>query len=122
MKDQNTINEEETVSEKWERGRCLFMESLLKPDSVLRACAHNQKCYNEFMEMREVVIEFVKKIPNPHEPKLKPGEYNNKKIKSFNGISVSLLRGSLGKGYMKDWTPDQVKEYEEYEKTIKNPQ
>ena len=43
-------------------------------------------------------------------------------VKSFNGISVALLRGALGPHYMKDWTPDQVKEYEEYEKTIKNPQ
>ena len=47
-------------------------------------------------------------------PKLKPGEYNNKKIKSFNGISVTLLGGALGKSYRKDWTEIQLKEYEEY--------
>ena len=46
--------------------------------------------------------------------KLKPGEYNNKKVKTFNGISVTLLRGALGPGYRKDWTEEQLKEYEEY--------
>ena len=49
-------------------------------------------------------------------PKLKPGEYNNKEIKSFNGISVTLLSGSLGKHYMKDWTEDQINEWKEYVK------
>ena len=33
-------------------------------------------------------------------------------VKSFNGISVYLLRGALGKHYMKDVTKEQVKEYE----------
>ena len=45
---------------------------------------------------------------------LKPGEYNNKKVKTFNGISVTLLRGALGPGYRKDWTKLQLEEYEEY--------
>jgi hypothetical protein len=45
---------------------------------------------------------------------LKPGEYNNTKVKTFNGISVTLLRGALGPGYRKDWTEEQLKEYEEY--------
>ena len=34
--------------------------------------------------------------------------------KSFNGISVYLLRGALGSYYMKDWTPEQIKEYEDW--------
>ncbi len=42
-----------------------------------------------------------------------------KPVKSFNGISVALLRGALGPGYMKDWTEEQVKEYEEYVKEMK---
>ena len=37
-----------------------------------------------------------------------------KPVKSFNGISVVLLRGALGKHYMKDWTEEQVKEYEDW--------
>ncbi len=35
-------------------------------------------------------------------------------VKSFNGISVILLRGAMGKHYMKDWTEEQVKEYEDW--------
>ena len=34
--------------------------------------------------------------------------------KSFNGISVYLLRGALGSYYMKDWTSEQIKEYEDW--------
>ena len=30
-------------------------------------------------------------------------------VKSFNGISVALLRGAFGPGYMKDWTEEQIK-------------
>ena len=37
-------------------------------------------------------------------------------VKSFNGISVYLLRGALGPHYMKDWTEEQVAEYQEYVK------
>ena len=115
MKDQNPVPNNETKFEKWDRGKTLFLESLYKPDSALRGCAHNQKCYNELLEIRDVVIDLVRDIPNPHTPKLKPGEKNNlSPVKSFNGISVTLLGGSLGKSYRKDWTEEQVKEYEEW--------
>ncbi len=60
MKDQNSIDEHETKFQKKDRAMALFMESLLKPDHALRGCAHNQKCYNELMEIREEVIEYVK--------------------------------------------------------------
>lgn len=46
--------------EKWNRGLDLFIESVLKPDSKLRDCAHNQKCYNELMNIREEVLEYLK--------------------------------------------------------------
>ena len=36
-----------------------------------------------------------------------------KPVKSFNGISVALLRGALGYHYMKDWTEEQIKEYKD---------
>ena len=120
MKDQNPVDENETKFQKWDRGKTLFLESLLKPDHALRGCAHNQKCYNELLEIREVVVELVKDMPNPHAPKLKAGEKNNlPPVKSFNGISVTLLGGALGKHYMKDWTEDQVNEYQEYVNTLK---
>ena len=60
MKDQNTILEDETPDQKWNRGLDLFIESVQKPDSQLRGCAHNQKCFNELMEVREHVLEYLK--------------------------------------------------------------
>ena len=62
MKDQNSINENETPDEKWNRGLDLYIESVQKPDNQLRSCAHNQKCYNELMEVREHVLEYVKTL------------------------------------------------------------
>jgi hypothetical protein len=53
---------EETYEEKWNRGLTLFEESVLKPDHELRNCAHNQKCYNELMSVREVVLEYLKTL------------------------------------------------------------
>ena len=60
MKDQNTILDNETPNQKWNRGLDLFIESVQKPDSQLRGCAHNQKCFNELMEVREHVLEYLK--------------------------------------------------------------
>jgi hypothetical protein len=37
----------------------LFYESVLKPDNRLRACAHNQECYNERMEWRSDIISYL---------------------------------------------------------------
>ncbi len=51
--------------EKWDRAKTLMLESLHKPDSKLRGCAHNQKCYYELMEIRDQVLEMVQKMPNP---------------------------------------------------------
>ena len=67
MKDQNAILENETPAEKRDRARSLFLESLLKPDHALRGCAHNQKCYDELMEIRDEIVEYVKEM----RPKLK---------------------------------------------------
>ena len=62
MKDQNAIREKETKDQKWNRGLDLYIESVLKPDPALRGCAHNQKCFNELMEVREHVLEYLKTI------------------------------------------------------------
>jgi len=115
MKDQNSIEEKETKSEKWERGRTLLLESLHKPDDRLRGCAHNQECYHELMEIREDVIEIARSMKNPHIQPLKAGDKNsNPPVHSINGISVVVLDGALGPNYMKDWTEEQVAEYEEW--------
>jgi hypothetical protein len=50
----------ETQEDKWNRGLDLFIESVHKPDSELRNCAHNQKCYHELMYIREHVLEYLK--------------------------------------------------------------
>ena len=112
MKDQNSIEEKETKSEKWERGKALFLESLYKADNHLRGCSHNQKCYHELMEIREEVIGIVKSMDNPHAP---AGNYRGgDPVKAINGISVYLLRGALGPHYMKDWSEEHIKEWEDW--------
>ena len=67
MKDQNSITNEETPLEKWERAKSLMIESLYKADDKLRSCAHNQRCYDELMEIRESVIDICRHMPNPKE-------------------------------------------------------
>jgi hypothetical protein len=62
MKDQNPIPDGESQDVKWNRGLDLFIESVLRPDQDLRQCAHNQKCYNELLGVREQVLEYLKTI------------------------------------------------------------
>ena len=99
MKDQNSVDNSETKQEKWDRGKTLFLESVHKPDHHLRSCAHNQKCFHELMEIRDLVIELVKEMPNPHQSKLKFGEKNDTITPTTNGISDVLLSGALGDYY-----------------------
>ncbi len=54
--------ENESQDVKWNRGLDLFIESVHKPDSELRQAAHDQHCYNELMEVREHVLEYLKTI------------------------------------------------------------
>ena len=37
----------------------LIVESILYPDYKLRQAAHEQLCYNELMEVREEVLEYL---------------------------------------------------------------
>ena len=52
----------ETPEIKYDRALTLFQESVLKPDHKLRACAYNQECFNELMEIREHVLEYLKTL------------------------------------------------------------
>ena len=61
MRDQASMDAKESKGEKHDRALSLFLESLYKPDNELRSCAHNQKCYNELMEIRETVIQYIMK-------------------------------------------------------------
>ena len=49
----------EEKKEKLSKAKSLFIESVLKPDHQLRQCAHNQKCYNELMEVRDHVLDYL---------------------------------------------------------------
>ena len=62
MKDQNSILENETQDQKWNRGLDLYIESVHKPDPALRGCANNQKCFNELMAVREEVLVYLKTL------------------------------------------------------------
>ena len=104
MKDQKTLDEKITPLEKWDRGKTLLLESLYKPDSKLRGCAYNQECYDQMMELRDSVIEYVKSIPNPHAPPLAFGKKNNHHIEPTvttpaGEISETLMSGALGDYY-----------------------
>ena len=73
-KDQQSIDEP-SAYEKWDRARTLMLESLHKPDNALRSCAHNQQCYYELMDIKDQVIELVRRMKNPIplvEPTLEP--------------------------------------------------
>lgn len=49
----------ENKSDKRRRALGLFIESVYKPDSELRQCAHNQKCYHELLEYRDEVLAYL---------------------------------------------------------------
>ncbi len=95
----------ETKKDKWERGKTLFLESVYKPDSRLRGCAHNQECYHELMEIRDEVIEIVRAMPNPHAPTLEFGKKNSYITPTVTTpageISETLYSGTLGSYYDK---------------------
>ena len=62
MHDQNSIDKNETPSQKYERALDLFTESVLIPDHDLRGFAHNQGCYDELLEIREHVLKYLKTL------------------------------------------------------------
>ena len=62
MHDQNSLGKNESPTVKYERALDLFTESVMKPDHNLRSCAHNQGCYNELLEIREHVLEYLKTL------------------------------------------------------------
>ena len=61
MRDQASVGVE-TPEIKYDRALALFTESVLEPDHKLRGCAHNQGCYDELMEIREHVLEYLKTL------------------------------------------------------------
>ena len=62
MKDQGSIAGGETPAIKYDRALSLFTESVMKPDADLRGCAYNQGCYDDLMEIRKHVLEYLKTL------------------------------------------------------------
>ena len=62
MHDQGSVEKNESSSVKYQRALDLFTESVLAPDHKLRGCAHNQGCYDQLMEIREHVLEYLKTL------------------------------------------------------------
>ena len=52
----------ETPEIKYDRALTLFQESVLEPNHQLRGCAHNQKCFDELMEVRDHVLDYLHNI------------------------------------------------------------
>ena len=61
MKDQGSVGDESSAI-KYDRALSLFTESVMKPDHDLLGGAHNQGCYDELMEIREHVLEYLKTL------------------------------------------------------------
>ena len=61
MKDQGSIGDE-SPEIKYDRALSLFIESVMAPDHHLRGCAHNQGCFNELMNIREHVLDYLKTL------------------------------------------------------------
>tara|TARA_B100000927_G_scaffold267946_1_gene242413 strand:- start:445 stop:636 length:192 start_codon:yes stop_codon:yes gene_type:complete len=59
MKDQRSVDKKESPDVKYQRALDLFTESVMKPDTDLRGCAHNQGCYDQLMEIREKVLIYL---------------------------------------------------------------
>lgn len=57
-----TIMSQDTSKNRYIDGLTLFAESVYKPDHKLRQCARNQGCYDELMQIREHVIQYLEKL------------------------------------------------------------
>ena len=59
MHDQGSVDTDECQDTKWNRALDIFIESVQRPDSQLRGCAHNQGCFNELLWVRDEVLEHL---------------------------------------------------------------
>ena len=75
IKDQKSVDDRESKIDKHNRAVDIFIESVQKPDSALRSCAHNQKCYNELMDVREQVLNYVYTLRDTNSPSSSTFDY-----------------------------------------------
>jgi hypothetical protein len=55
---------QDTSKRRYIDGLTLFTEAVLKPDDRLRQCARNQGCFDELMQIREDVIQYLQEQRN----------------------------------------------------------
>jgi hypothetical protein len=48
--------------ESWNYGLDIFIESVMEPDPDLRVFAREEHCYDELMEIRQHVLEYLKTL------------------------------------------------------------
>ena len=98
MRDQASVGEE-TPEIKYDRALSLFTESVLETNHKLRGCAHNQGCYDELMEIRKHVLEYLKTLrevthhTNPDES----DEIESQKV--LNAKNMEFMRSNIPSRY-----------------------
>ena len=98
MRDQTSVGEE-TPEIKYDRALSLFTRSVLEPNHKLRGCAHNQGCYDELMEIRKHVLEYLKTLrevthhTNPDES----DEIESQKV--MNAKTMEFMRNNIPSRY-----------------------
>jgi hypothetical protein len=50
----------ESKDQKRQKALSLFIESVIKPDHMLRTDAHIQECFPELMEIRDEIISYLR--------------------------------------------------------------
>ncbi len=50
------------TTKKFNDGLSLFIESVIKPDHELRQCARDQECYEELMDIRDSVLQYLRHL------------------------------------------------------------
>ncbi|BCV00262.1 MAG: hypothetical protein CM15mV34_0360 [Caudoviricetes sp.] len=118
MKDQGSVGLNESPTVKYQRALDLFTESVMKPDHDLRGCAYNQDCFNELMEIREHVLNYLatlkstQNVENPDESDIIESEKlqrNSTPIKM--AIAMSVIKSSILDQSQKEILKDALLSY-----------
>ena len=96
----------ETPAIKYDRALTLFQESVIAPDHKLRGCAHNQGCFDELMEIREHVLEYLKTLrevthhTNPDESdEIESAKVMTAKYMTPNARTMEFMRNNIPNRY-----------------------
>ena len=105
MKDQASIGKE-SPEVKYDRALALFTESVLAPDHNLRGCAHNQGCFDELMEIRKHVLDYLKTLrevthhTNPDESdEIESAKVMTAKYMTPNARTMEFMRNNIPNRY-----------------------